>query len=175
MAVAELRANQADAATRRTAITNELAMIATRERRLLDALADGDDGTAQAIRGRLREELSRRDGLTAELTRLDTTAPPVDVATIVRDATARAADLRGLLTRHVTQARQVVRLLLEGRLVCAPFDDATGRGYTFTAAGTYRRLGMPALESVNVGGGSKELRMVVAHSLVFQIQVLAAR
>src|SRR5262249_42289742 len=128
-----------------------------------------------AIRSRLREELSRRDGLTAELTRLNTTAPPVDVATIVRDATARAADLRGLLTRHVTQARQVVRLLLERRLVCAPLDDATGRGYTFTAAGTYRRLGMPALESVNVGGGSKELRTVVAHSLSFTIQVLAAR
>jgi hypothetical protein len=46
----------------------------------------------------------------------------------------------------------VVRLLLEGRLVCQPFDDARGRGYTFTATGTYRRLGMPAREAVNVGG-----------------------
>jgi hypothetical protein len=35
-----------------------------------------------------------------------------------------------------------VRLLLDGRLVCAPFDGATGRGYTFTATGSYRRRGV---------------------------------
>ena len=44
------------------------------------------------------------------------------------DVTARAADLRGLLERNVAQARQVVRLLLDGRLVCQPFDDDEGRG-----------------------------------------------
>jgi hypothetical protein len=47
----------------------------------------------------------------------------------------------------------VVRLLLEGRLLCQPFDDDSGRGYAFTATGTYRKLGVQALESVNVGGG----------------------
>ena len=35
--------------------------------------------------------------------------------------------------RHVTQARQMLRCLLEGRLVCAPLDDEDGRGYAFTA------------------------------------------
>ena len=45
-AVAELRAGQADVTTRRAAITGELATIAARERRRLDALADGD-GTAR--------------------------------------------------------------------------------------------------------------------------------
>jgi site-specific DNA recombinase len=150
MAVAELRAGQADVATRRTAITGDLAAIATRERRLLDALVEGD-GTAEAIRGRLRAELARRDALTAELTRLETAAP-LDADQLVRDVLTRAADLRGLLARHVTQARQVVRLLLEGRLVCQPFEDASGRGYTFTATGTYRRLGVPGPEAVNVGG-----------------------
>ena len=155
-AVAELCADQATLTTRRTAITAELATIATRERRLLDALVDGD-GTAEAIRGRLRAELIRRDQLTADLARLEAAAP-LDADQLVRDVTARAADLRGLLGRHVTQARQVVRLLLEGRLVCQPFDDATGRGYAFTATGTYRRLGVPALEPVNVGGGSKGIR-----------------
>ena len=51
------------------------------------------------------------------------------------------ADLRGLLARHVAQARQEVCLLLDGRLVCRPFDDGTEKGYAFTATGTYRRLG----------------------------------
>ena len=48
-----------------------------------------------------------------------------------------------------------MRLLLEGRLVCEPFDDGSEKGYAFTATGTYRRLGVPTLESVNVGGGPK--------------------
>ena len=52
----------------------------------------------------------------------------------------------------------MIRLLLEGRLVCAPFDDATGRGYTFKAMGTYRALGVKALDAVNVGGGPNGIR-----------------
>lgn len=95
--------------------------------------------------------------MTAELARLDAT-PTLDAEAIVHDVTARAADLRGLLARNVTQARQVVRLLLEGRLVCQPFDDDAGRGYMFTATGTYRRLGVPTLEVVNVGGGPNGVR-----------------
>ena len=162
-AVAELRAGQADATARRTAITGELATIAGRERRLLDALADGD-GAAEAIRGRLRAELERRDTLTAELAQLETTAP-VDVEGLVRTATERAADLRGLLGRNIAQARQVVRQLLEGRLVCQPFEDAENRGYAFTATGTYRRLGVPEL--VNVGGGPNGIRTRVSVATTF--------
>jgi hypothetical protein len=71
----------------------------------------------------------------------------------VVDVQTRAVNLRGLLARHVTQARQVVRLLLEGRLMCRPFDDGREIGYVFTATGTYRRLGVLMAESVNVGGG----------------------
>ena len=50
----------------------------------------------------------------------------------------------------MAQARQMLRSLLEGRLVCAPFDDGAGRGYTFAAIGTYRRF-FRELEAVNVG------------------------
>jgi hypothetical protein len=103
-----------------------LAAIGGRERRLLDALADGDTA-AGVIRERLREELARQDRLTAELADLDA-AGVVDTAGLLRTVSARAADLRALLGRHVTQARQVVRQLLEGRLVCQPFEDAEARG-----------------------------------------------
>ena len=108
--MAELNAGQADATTRRATITGELATIAGRERRLLDALADGN-GAAEAIRTRLRAELERRDTLTAELGQLETEAV-VDTAALVRAATERAGDLRGLLARNIAQARQVVRQLL---------------------------------------------------------------
>jgi len=50
------------------------------------------------------------------------------------------------------QARQVVKMLLEGRLVCHPFEESGEIGYTFTATGTYRRLGVPLAEPFNVGG-----------------------
>ena len=69
--------------------------------------------------------------------------------------------LARVLGRNVAQTRQVVRLLLEDRLVCAPFDDGRERGYTFTAMGTYRRLGaraLAALESCNVGGDPGGIR-----------------
>jgi len=54
------------------------------------------------IRDRLREELARREGLTAELAALDTSTA-LDVDQLLRDVIARAADLRGLLSRHVTK------------------------------------------------------------------------
>ena len=131
--MAELNAGQADATTPRATITGELATIAGRERRLLDALADGN-GAAEAIRTRLRAELEWRDTLTAELGQLETEAV-VDTAALVRAATERAGDLRGLLARNIAQARQVVRQLLEGRLVCQPYEDAENRGYAFNGDG----------------------------------------
>ena len=60
----------------------------------------------------------------------------------------------------IAQARQVVRQLLEGRLVCQPFEDAENLGYSFAATGTYRRLGVPEL--VNVGGGPNGIRTRVS-------------
>jgi hypothetical protein len=60
-AVALLASGQVDTAARRTAIASELATIATRERRLLDALVDGDAAVAASIKGRLRDKLARRD------------------------------------------------------------------------------------------------------------------
>src|SRR5262245_6347688 len=97
-AAAELRASQAERVGRRASIARELDIIAGRERRLLDALADGDL-TAGVIRDRLREELARREGLTSELAALDTSTA-LDVDELLGDVTARAADLRGLLGRH---------------------------------------------------------------------------
>jgi Recombinase zinc beta ribbon domain len=133
-------AGQADTATRRAAIAAELATIATRERRLLDALGDGDAAVAASIKGRLRDELSRRDALASELARLETVAP-VDTDALAEAAASRAADLRGVLRRHPAQARQVLRLVVgEGRFTCTPFDDASGRGFDVQAEGDYSRL-----------------------------------
>jgi site-specific DNA recombinase len=152
-AVATLTAGQADTVSRRATIAAELATIAGRERRLLDALVDGDGAVAESIKARLRDELARRDALAAELASLDTTTP-IDTEALVQDVTRRAGDLRGLLRRHPMQARQVVRLLLNGgRFRCEPIADAQGRGiaYRITASGSYARLGVKGLEPFTLG------------------------
>jgi hypothetical protein len=47
-----------------------------------------------------------------------------------------AADLPSLVDKHVVQARQLLRAVLAGkRLVCAPFENAGGRGYHFEGDG----------------------------------------
>jgi len=92
-AAAILRASQSDVDVRRVVIAHELDVIAGRERRLLDALADGDMG-AGVIRERLKAELSRRDTLTTELATLQA-AGPMDDDALVRKVKAGAAEATG--------------------------------------------------------------------------------
>jgi hypothetical protein len=150
-AVALLTAQHADVDGRRASICAELAAIAARERKLLDAIADGDGAVAEAIRGRLREELTRRDRLTADLAGLEG-VPAVDVDKLLADVEQRARDLRGVLSRRPQAARQALRLILGGgRWTGTPFDDASGRGYHFHAERDYRRLGIKALSAFTIG------------------------
>jgi hypothetical protein len=112
---------------------------------------DGAADVAASIKARLREELARRAELARELAALDAAAP-IDVEAVLLDVESRAGDLRGLLRRHPTQARQVVRLLLgEGRWACEPFHNAQGVGYHCTAMGSYARLGVKGLEAFTIG------------------------
>jgi hypothetical protein len=136
----------ADADAKRSALTAELTGIDGRIHRLVSALADGDEGV-QAIRDRLRAEQARRDTVAAELASL-ASAPRIDVAALTAALTARARDIRGVLKRHPGQTRQAVRLILGGaRFIAEPFDDHRGKGYRFTATGSYRHLGVKGLEA----------------------------
>jgi hypothetical protein len=60
--------------------------------------------------------------------------------------------VKGGLGRHVPQTRQLLRKLIPGRIVCAPFHDARGRAYAFTATGSYAGLLSEKL-MVKHGGG----------------------
>jgi len=74
-AAAELSASQTTMCKRRAALERELAIIAARMARLVDAIAGGDE----------------RDTVSAEIASLDT-AQPLDVDALVHSVTARAAD-----------------------------------------------------------------------------------
>jgi hypothetical protein len=107
---------------------------------------------------RLRDELARRNTLAEELARLDA-APALDVDKLVKTATERARDLHGLLGRHPTQARQVIRALLAGeRWDAEPFDDASSRGYRLHVVGDYRRLMGREFASITVGHFASTVR-----------------
>ena len=64
--------------------------------------------------------------------------------------------MQELLGQHVPQARQMLRKLIDGRVVCTPFDDHRGRGYELAATGTYAGL-LGDLGLVTNGGGGGEI------------------
>ncbi len=53
---------------------------------------------------------------------------------------ARLADWQGLLWRHVPQARQMLKKLLVGRLVCTPMSDGARRFYEFKGESPIGRI-----------------------------------
>jgi hypothetical protein len=60
--------------------------------------------------------------------------------------------MKALLGRHVPETRQMVRQLIEGKLICQPILEG-GRpgGYQFAATGTYGGL----LHGTNESGGGQ--------------------
>ena len=64
----------------------------------------------------------------------------LDAKRLERMLLEKVSDVKALLGKHIPQARQMLRKLIEGRIVCKPFEDARGRGYELTATGTYAGL-----------------------------------
>lgn len=64
----------------------------------------------------------------------------LDQARMKRDLRGRLADAKTLLKRHIPQARQVLRKLIEKPLICEMVEENGGRGYRITGQGTYLRL-----------------------------------
>ena len=90
----------------------------------------------------LQEETTRKKTLVAELQGLTRRA---DVASLNarrlrKELAGRLIDVKGLLSRHVPQARQILRKLVVGRLECEPFKEGGQRGYRIVGQGTYERL-----------------------------------
>ena len=104
----------------------------------------GADAPEEFIAG-VRTHTARRRELLAELELL--TAGKVvawDERKVRRQLEAHVADVKGLLEGNVAQTRQLLRKLLVGRLVCAPFEHGDTRGYRFTGDGSYEAL-LPTL------------------------------
>src|SRR5262249_20415822 len=102
------------------------------------------------------EEEARKKTLVYELdglVRRDQVAS-LDQTRMKRQLVAKATDLRGLLSRRLPQARQVIRKVVVGRLAFTPFDENGRKGYRFVGDGTYGRLLTGNTLSTSNGGSN---------------------
>ena len=101
---------------------------------LAHAIALGGD--VPALVGRLQSVEQTRQALTRQLQALGDgpLVPRVDWRVIDRQARRLLADWRGLLTRHPSEARPVLRELLEAPIRFTPILEDTRRGYRFEGA-----------------------------------------
>ena len=140
----------------RIALERELSLIQTRLHHLVETIANGK--STDAVFVSLHQEEARKKSLLNELARLDNLAQVVslDATSLAKDLRSRLGDIPALFTRHVPLARQMLRRLLDGHIMCEPIFEDGKPGYRFTATGTFDRLltGAKVLnDSINYGGG----------------------
>ncbi len=144
-ALLQLRAGDTDRLTRRQSIERELSLVEAYEKNLVDAIAKGQH--MDPLLAKLTAEEARKKDLIAELDRLTRPADVVslDEARLKRELHHRMADAKGLLGRQRTEARQILRKLLDQPLQFEAFEDETGKkGYRVTGRGSYLQL-LPGL------------------------------
>jgi hypothetical protein len=129
----------ADAAREGEALRRELAGLDADLGRLGEAISAA--GAVPTLLATVKAKEARRTQITEALARLDARVhvAQVDLKVIGRDIQARLDDWRGLLTRHPTQARQILRKLLETPLVCDPIPGER-RACRFKGEATIAKL-----------------------------------
>lgn len=152
-ALERIRSEQDKFPDRRVGIERELSLIQTRLHHLVGLVANGR-GTDSVVDS-LHQEESRKKVLLGELDRLDKLAHVVslDPKRLAKDLRSRLEDIPALFARHVPQARQMLRKLLDGHIMCEPVVVDGKPGYRFTATGTFDRLLTGVKLVANESGG----------------------
>jgi hypothetical protein len=139
-ALAKHRAGEGAKVDRRTGIERELALVAAKQEHLVDLIAGGNKD--RLILDRLRAEEARRDELVKELDQLQRSEQIASLAgaRFKRELRTRLADIRGLLERHVSSARRLLRTLIANPLRCEAVRDGNRKEYRITGSGSYLPL-----------------------------------
>jgi DNA invertase Pin-like site-specific DNA recombinase len=150
-AAARLRPDSASQAGERRRLETELRQIEDQLGRFVQAIGQG--GEIPELVAAVRERRAQRERLQHELAALDRLARigQLDGARLRHDLAAKLRDWRGLLRRHVQQARQILSTLLDGRLRFTPHEDAQGRYYAFEGAGRLEPLLKGVVDSLPTG------------------------
>jgi hypothetical protein len=153
-ALTRLRAEQTQFPDRRVALERELALVKTRLHHLVEAIVNGK-GTDEVRQALYREE-TRKKTLVADLALLDamTETISLDERRIVQTLRARLGEVPALFGRHIPFARQMLRKLLDGHVVCEPIVECGKPGYRFKATGMFDRL-LAGVKVVNESGGGQ--------------------
>ncbi len=131
-AAARVAAPAEDITARRHGLETALAHTEAALGRLTQAIAEG--GSVPTLVQAIRDQERRHQTLRAELA--DTVRPrvvPLNVAELKARVVEKAEEWRALLRKHAPIARQMVRKLVEGRIVFTP--DREAGLYRFTVPG----------------------------------------
>ena len=132
-AAARVAAPPANLETRRHTLETALAHMEAALARLTQAVADG--GAVATLVQAIGDQERRRQTLQAELSELERRrVVPLNVAQLKARVREKSEEWQAVLRNHAPIARQMVRKLVEGRIVFTP-DPEAGR-YRFTMPGT---------------------------------------
>ena len=129
LALEELQPQTRD--RRRDGLEKQLHRVDEQCERLTDALADGVH--VQAVVKRLRSLQERRDAIDAELAAIPSSVAPALADGLEQRARAQFDDWRGMLTRDVEGAREVLRILLAEPIRFTPVEEDTRIGFYFAS------------------------------------------
>jgi len=139
-AMARLRASQEPQLHRRMQLERDLAVVDARLGRLMEALLSG--GSLETVVAQIKAEEARKRALSTELEGLANAerVAALDASQISRDLAVRVSHAKALLARHTPQARQLLRTLLDGKILMEPVLDDTRRGYRLSGQLNVGRL-----------------------------------
>jgi hypothetical protein len=113
-------------------------LIETCEKRLVDAIAHGDN--MDPLLTRLRTEGCRKKDLVAELNSHSAHVVELDKVRLKHDLRSRVADAKSLLERHTIQARQILRKLHIKPLHYEVIEENGKPSFRVTGEGSYLYL-----------------------------------
>ena len=147
--IARVNAPDGDEDARRAQLTKALETVDQELARFKSAIAAGGE-LATLLEG-ITEREARRHQLRDELDALEATPAIREAATSVRvDLLRHVDEWRGLLGQHVSTSRQLLRKLLDGRIVFSPKHEGEDRWYDLVGQATVAKVlaGLPALKAV---------------------------
>ncbi|HEX3203773.1 MAG TPA: hypothetical protein VHQ67_03405 [Nitrospiraceae bacterium] len=150
-ALKKIRTDETQFSDRELALNRELSLVETRLRHLVEAIARGQG--SDSLFASLREEEARKKVVVGQLADLNNlgNVTSLDAKALVRNLRRRLRDMKALLARHVPETRQMVRQLIEGKLICRPILEGSRLGFQFASTGTYGDL----LQCTNESGGGQ--------------------
>ena len=127
-AIERIRSEQEKFPDHRIALERELSLIQTRLHHLVEIIAN--DKSTDSVIESLHKEEARKKVVAQELSSLDAFAQVVslDAKRLAKALRSRLEDIPALFARHVPHARQRLKKLLDGHIVCEPIREGGKAG-----------------------------------------------